>query len=63
MGWLNELLAYKCSVEVPLCSLLLNILLCEYFTMSLSAADGHLGYFQLEAVMTSIHEHTSKCLW
>lgn len=63
MGWLNELLAYKCSVEVPLCSLLLNIPLCEYFTMCPSTADGHLGYFQLEAVMTSIHEHTSKCLW
>ena len=30
MWWLNELLAYKCSVEVLSCPLLLNIPLCEY---------------------------------
>ena len=34
-----------------------------YFTMCPFTADGHLGYFQLEAMMMSIHEHTSKCLW
>ena len=30
-----------------------------YFTMCPFTADGHLGYFQLEAMMMSIHEHTS----